>query len=91
MPTQAAFMLGPLASFDDAHAARAADTLITVFSGLSRTLREVAYALRWGAGLDTHAILQRLASSPFQSVRKDAEDSLKRREAAVSKERVTND
>ena len=79
MATQAAFLLAPLAALDDAHAARAAETLAAAHAGQSRTLREVAHALGAGAGPATRAALERLAASPFESVRQDALNSLARR------------
>lgn len=83
MATQAAFLLGPLASLDDAHAARAAEALLSAHAGNSRTVREVAHALGWGTGSATRTILERLTLSPSASVRKDAQDSLSRRAAAT--------
>jgi hypothetical protein len=81
MATQAAFLLGPLASLDDTHAARAAEALLAAHAGKTRTLREVAYALGQGTGPATSVILERLAASPVESVRTDAQDSLSRRGA----------
>ncbi|MEO6457394.1 MAG: hypothetical protein ABIO92_03835 [Chloroflexia bacterium] len=79
LATQAAFLLSPLASLDDAHAARAADALLSADATTNRTTREVAHSLGWGAGPVTHAILERLVLSPSASIRKDAQDSLSRR------------
>ncbi len=79
MPTQAAFLLGPLAVLDDEHAARAAETLLGAHPDRSRTVREVAYALREGKGPATRTVLERLAASPLESVRNEALDSLARR------------
>ena len=82
MPTQAAFLLGPLSTLDDARAAQAAEALIANYTDYDRTMREVAYALRDGTGPATLVILQRLAAHRFASVREDALDSLSRRGAA---------
>jgi hypothetical protein len=82
LATQAAFLLGPLAALDDAHAARAAGALLAAHGDPSRPAREVAYALRAGSGPATRAILARLAVGPGESVRTDARDSLARRKDA---------
>ncbi len=79
LATQAAFLLGPLAALDDAHAARAAEALLAGAGGRQRTVREVAHALGTGTGPDTRAILERLAGAPDAAVRQDARESLARR------------
>jgi hypothetical protein len=79
MASQAAFLLSQLASLDDAQAARAAETLIAAHPDHSRMLREVAHSLGWGSGPATHAVLERLAESPYVSVRDDVQASLSRR------------
>jgi hypothetical protein len=79
MASQAAFLLSPLAAFDDEHAARAAQALLDDHPGRSRVAREIAYALGSGSGPGTQAILEQLAASPSPSVRADALQSLARR------------
>jgi hypothetical protein len=79
MPTQAAFLLGPLSTLDDERAAHAAEALLADHPGNSRTLREVAHMLGGGTGPATLAVLQRLAASPLKSVATDAQYSLTRR------------
>jgi hypothetical protein len=79
MASQAAFLLSQLASLDDSHAARAAETLLAAHPDHSRMLREIAHSLGWGTGPATRAILERLVASPSESVRKDAQASLSRR------------
>jgi hypothetical protein len=90
LATQAAFLLGILASLDDDRAARAAEALLSGEVVTDRTTREVAYALGWGTGSATGKILERLALSPSASVRKDTEDSLSRRKAATREEDRTS-
>jgi hypothetical protein len=79
LPTQIAFLLGPLASVDDTGAAERAETLISYYQDLDRTMRELAYALGSGTGPATHAILERLANSNSASVRGEATEWLARR------------
>ena len=100
LATQAAFLLGILASLDDDHAARAAEALLssevatdrtTREVATDRTTREVAYALGWGTGPATLTILERLILSPSASIRTDAQDSLSRRAAAKRKQEEDRD
>jgi hypothetical protein len=79
MPTQVASLIGTLAAVDDAHAAKAAKTLLADHPGLVRTLNEIAYALRHGTGATTLDVLDQLAKSPHASVRQQANESLSRR------------
>jgi len=91
LATQAAFLLGILASLDDAHAAQAAETLLSSELVTNRTTREVAYALGWGTGAATYTILQRLTLSPSASISKDAQDSLARRATASRQQEEDHD
>lgn len=79
LATQTASLLGPLAAIDDAHAAKAAERLVTEHAGMLRTLNEVAYSMRFGTGPATLAVLETLAKSSHASVRQNAQESLARR------------
>jgi hypothetical protein len=81
MASQAAFLLRPLAMADDDHAARAAGELLAAHPSNDRMAAEVAHALGAGTGSATRALLERLASSSVEAVRKDAVDSLAKRGA----------
>lgn len=83
LPTQTAFLLGPLAEHDDASAADFAGRLLAQHPVHTRMLREVAYALGSGSGPATHSILERLAQSEFASVRLEAEEWLARRRSSA--------
>ena len=79
LPTQIAFLLGPLATHDDAGAATRAKILIASPPASDRTLREVAYALGDGTGPATRAVLEKLARWDSPSIRREAEEWLARR------------
>ena len=81
MATQAAFLVGPLAEFDDDAAASAAENVMSLAPGWDRTLRELGLALSRGRGPATHGVLQRLAASSIAGVRTEAQKSLDRRGA----------
>lgn len=83
LPTQIAFLLGPLATLDDAGAADRADALLSSGHVHDRTLREVAYALGSGTGPATLSVLERLAQWDSPSVRREAAEWLARREASA--------
>jgi hypothetical protein len=84
LPTQIAYLIGPLAALDDVTAADRAEILLAYYPGRERTLRELAYALGLGTGPATLSILERLASSDSSSVRREATECLLRRAARVS-------
>jgi hypothetical protein len=79
LPTQAAFLLGPLAQLDDEQAALATAALVAAHPDHTRAIREAAYALGWGTGSATRAMLEQLTTSPFASVRQDAQEALAHR------------
>ena len=83
LPTQIAFLIGPLAGLDDARAAEAAEALLAYYPDHTRMLREVAYALGYGTGGATLSILERLTASEFASVRSEAEEWLARRRTSA--------
>lgn len=82
LPTQAALLLAPLAALDDDGAASLAGQLTVVARDWPRTLVEVASALGSGTGSATRYALQRLTSSAHESVAREAQRCLERREAA---------
>ena len=76
LATQTASLLGALAAIDDDHAARAAEALLANADGQTRTKNEVAYALRFGTGPASLAVLDRLADGGSESVRDLARESV---------------
>jgi hypothetical protein len=76
LATQTASLVGALAALDDAAAAAAAERLVAEHPDATRVHNEVAYAMRFGTGPATLAVLDRLAKSPQAAVRTNANESL---------------
>jgi hypothetical protein len=82
LATQTAGLLAPLARVDDAAAASYAARLIELQPGHRRMLRELVDAMSGATGPDSLAVLHTLSGLGDPLVRSEAEQALRRREAA---------